>query len=95
MGEFEHDIDEAAGTKRWTFLDEGTLEKLLRSGWSALCLKAQRYFIKPLSKTIARSLGPTDPDGGEIRTAPPTTDCHRSILLARVHAVNLLVKERR
>ena len=35
MGEFEHDIDEAAGTKRWTFLDEETLEKLLRSGWSA------------------------------------------------------------
>ena len=35
VGEFAREIDEAAGTKRWTFLDEETLEELLRSGWSA------------------------------------------------------------
>ena len=35
LAPFEREIDEAARTQRWIFLDEDTLEALLRSGWSA------------------------------------------------------------
>jgi hypothetical protein len=35
LSEFEHEIDAAAGTKRWVFLDEDALEELARSGWLA------------------------------------------------------------
>jgi hypothetical protein len=34
LAEFEREID-AAGTKRWVFIDEGALEELTRSGWLA------------------------------------------------------------
>ena len=35
LAEFEREIDTAAGTKRWVFLDEHALEELARSGWLA------------------------------------------------------------
>lgn len=35
LGEFEREIEEAAGTKRWIFIDDEALEELVRSGWSA------------------------------------------------------------
>lgn len=35
LASFERDIDAAAGTKRWVFLDEKALDDLARSGWSA------------------------------------------------------------
>jgi hypothetical protein len=35
IDEFEREIDEAAGTQRWVFLDDEELEELLRAGWSA------------------------------------------------------------
>jgi hypothetical protein len=35
LREFEREIDEAAGTKRWLFVDGPALEELARSGWSA------------------------------------------------------------
>ena len=35
LAEFEHDIDAAAGTKGWAFLDEAALEELALAGWSA------------------------------------------------------------
>ena len=34
LTEFEREIDDAAGTKRWVFLDEAALRELIRSGWS-------------------------------------------------------------
>ena len=34
LTEFEREIDNAAGTKRWVFLDEDALQELIRSGWS-------------------------------------------------------------
>ena len=34
LGAFEREIDEAAGTKRWIFVDEASLDSLLRSGWT-------------------------------------------------------------
>lgn len=33
LAEFEREIDAAAGTKRWVFLDEDALEELTRTGW--------------------------------------------------------------
>jgi hypothetical protein len=35
LAEFEREIDAAAGTKRWVFVDEDALEELTRSGWLA------------------------------------------------------------
>jgi hypothetical protein len=35
LSEFEREIDAAAGTKRWVFIDEDALEELARSGWLA------------------------------------------------------------
>jgi hypothetical protein len=35
LAEFEDEIDAAAGTRRWIFLDEETLGDQIRSGWSA------------------------------------------------------------
>ena len=35
LEEFEREIDTAAGTKRWVFLDEDALDELTRSGWIA------------------------------------------------------------
>lgn len=35
LAEFECEIDAAAGTKRWVFLDEDALDELARSGWLA------------------------------------------------------------
>jgi hypothetical protein len=35
LAEFEREIDSAAGTKRWVFVDEDALEDLARSGWLA------------------------------------------------------------
>lgn|SRR5262249_50422174 len=35
LADFEREIDAAAGTKRWVFLDEDALEDLARSGWLA------------------------------------------------------------
>lgn len=35
LREFEREIDAAAVTKRWVFLDKDALEELARSGWSA------------------------------------------------------------
>ena len=44
LREFEREIDEAAGTKRWIFLDENELEELVRSGWSASSEEGARFF---------------------------------------------------
>ena len=35
LAQFEREIDEAAGTKRWVFIDEEALEELAGSGWLA------------------------------------------------------------
>jgi len=35
LADLERAIDDAAGTKRWTFLDEEALAELVHSGWSA------------------------------------------------------------
>ena len=35
LASFERQIDDAAGTKRWVFVDDESLGDLVRSGWSA------------------------------------------------------------
>ena len=68
LGEFERAIDEAAGTKRWIFLDEEVLEDLIRSGWSASTEEVSMFLQHAIERddvTIARrliELG-TDPHG--------------------------------
>ena len=33
LAHFEREIDAAANTKRWVFIDDDALEELARSGW--------------------------------------------------------------
>ena len=59
LGEFEREIDEAAGTKRWIFLDENALEQLVRSGWSASSEEGAKFLEEAIERddiTIARRL---------------------------------------
>jgi hypothetical protein len=59
LGEFERLIDEAAGTKRWIFLDEDALEDLVRSGWSAHSEQGATLLQQAIERddiTIARRL---------------------------------------
>jgi hypothetical protein len=59
LAEFEREIDEAAGTKRWIFLDEETLAALRRSGWSASTEEGARLLQEAIRRdeiTITRTL---------------------------------------
>jgi hypothetical protein len=59
LREFEREIDEAAGTKRWIFLDENELEELVRSGWSASSEEGATFLEQAIQRddiTIARRL---------------------------------------
>jgi ankyrin repeat protein len=91
IDEFEREIDEAAGTKRWVFLDDEALEELLRAGWSASSEEGAALLHEAIRRDdlrIARrliELG-SDLDG-------PPTNRLPSLLLARSsQMVRLLVK---
>ena len=59
LGQFEREIDDAAGTKRWVFLDEGALEELVRSGWSASSEEGAAFLRQAIDRddvAIARRL---------------------------------------
>ena len=59
LAPFEREIDEAAGTKRWIFLDEETLEALRTSGWSASAEEGAKLLREAIERdevTIARIL---------------------------------------
>jgi ankyrin repeat protein len=91
IDEFEHEIDDAAGTKRWVFLDDEELEELLRAGWSASSEEGAALLHEAIRRDdlrIARRLiwlG-SDLDGPPTKRLPP-------LLLARSsQMVRLLVK---
>lgn len=57
--DFEREIDAAAGTKRWVFLDEDALEELARSGWLASSEEGAALLKQAIERddvTIARRL---------------------------------------
>ena len=76
LGELERQIDEAAGTRRWIFLDEETLEALIRSGWSASSEEGATLLRQAIGRddvAIARALIAlgADLDGPPENRTPP------------------------
>jgi hypothetical protein len=73
---FEREIDGAAGTRRWVFLDEDALEELARSGWLASSDEGATLLQQAIQRddlAIARrliELG-SDPDGPLVDRFPP------------------------
>jgi hypothetical protein len=91
LGEFEREIDEAAGTKRWIFLDENALEELVRSGWSASGEEGATFLEQAIERddiAIARRLIELGSNlGGPARNRLPSLISARSSSM-----VDLLVK---
>jgi len=90
LDEFERKIDDAAGTKRWVFLDDEALEELLRTGWSAsseegaaLLQQAIKRDDLPIARRLIE-LG-SDLDGPPTNRLPPLLSARSSQM------VNLLV----
>jgi hypothetical protein len=91
LGEFEREIDEAAGTKRWIFLDENELEELVRSGWSASSEEGAKFLEQAIERDdipIARRMIELGANlGGPRRNPLPSLSSARSGSM-----VDLLVK---
>lgn len=90
LREFEREIDEAAGTKRWIFLDAPALEELARSGWSPSSVEGATLLRQAIERDdvpIARRLIDLGADlNGASKNLPP-------LMSARSKAmVELLVK---
>jgi hypothetical protein len=91
LARLERDIDMAAGTKRWIFLDEQTLQELTQAGWVAtteegaiLLQEAIRRDDLPIAQRLIEL-------GGDL--AGPSTDRFPPLLLAQSGPmVDLLVK---
>jgi len=91
LAQFAREIDAAAGTKRWVFLDEEALEELARSGWLASGEEGAALLKQAIERddvAIARrliELG-SDPDGPPDNRLPPLLSARSSSM------VDLLVK---
>ena len=88
---FEREIDSAAGTKRWVFLDEDALQELIRSGWSGsgeegatLLQQAIERDDLPIARRLIE-LG-SNPDGPSNNRLPPLLSARSGSM------VDLLVK---
>jgi hypothetical protein len=91
LGQFEHEIDEAAGTKRWVFLNEDALEELTRSSWPASGDEGAKLLQQTIERdevTLARRLIELGSDLGGPRESrlPPLLVAGSSAM------VDLLVK---
>ncbi len=91
LEEFEREIDDAAGTKRWVFIDESALEDLVKTRWSAASEEGAALLQKAVERDdvpIARRLIElrADPGGPKENRLPPLV----SALSAGM--VDLLVK---
>lgn len=91
LADFEREIDAAAGTKRWVFLDDDALEELTRSGWvasgedgAALLKQAIERDEVPIAQRLI-DLG-ADLDGPPGNRLPPLMAARSSAM------VNLLVR---
>ena len=91
LAEFEREIDIAANTKRWVFLDEDALEGLARSGWPAASDEGAALLKQAIERddvAIARrliELG-SDLDGPADNRLPPLLSARSGSM------VDLLVK---
>ncbi|HKE82403.1 MAG TPA: DUF6438 domain-containing protein [Vicinamibacterales bacterium] len=86
LREFEREIDTAAGTKRWEFLDEEALEELVRSGWLAsteegatLLQQAIGHDDVPIAQRLIE-LG-ADLDGPPDHRLPPLVSARSSAMV--------------
>ena len=86
LGELEREIDDAAGTRRWIFLDEEALEELVRSGWSASSDEGATLLQQAIERDdvpIARrliELG-SDIDGPPSNRVPPLLSARSSSMV--------------
>ena len=91
LAPFEREIDEAAGTKRWVFLDEAALDELIRSNWSASGDEGAKLLQQAIEKddvTLARRLIELGSDlGGPAETRLPPL-----LVASSTSMVDLLVK---
>jgi hypothetical protein len=91
LAQFEREIDTAAGTKRWVFLDEDALEELIRSRWAASSEEGATLLQQAIERDdlpIARrliELG-SDLDGPPNNRLPPLLSARSGSM------VDLLVK---
>jgi hypothetical protein len=91
LAEFEREIDDVAGTKRWVFVDEEALEELRRSGWSASSDEGAALLHQALQSDdvqIARRLI----ELGSNLNGPPTNRLPPLLLARSSQMVDLLVK---
>ena len=91
LAEFEREIDAAAGTTRWVFLDEDALAELRRSGWLASSEEGATFLQQAIARDdvpIARTLIElgSDLDGPPNNRLPPLISARSSAM------VDLLVK---
>jgi len=61
LADFEREIDEAAGTKRWVFIDEDALEELTRAGWLASSKEGATLLQQAIEHVPIESGKPTRP----------------------------------
>jgi hypothetical protein len=61
---FERDVDAAAQTTRWVFLDETTVEELLRSGWARVARRGGALAQGGDRARRARNRTSADPGAG-------------------------------
>jgi hypothetical protein len=99
LGEFERAIDEAAGTKRWIFLDEDALEELVRSGWSASGDDGAKFLQQAIERddvAIARRLIELgcDLDGPSENRLPPLVSARSSSMVELLVRVGANANER-
>jgi hypothetical protein len=91
LGPFELDIDRAAGTKRWVFLDDEALDELTRSNWSASGEEGAKLLQESISKdevSLARRLIELGADLG----GPADNRLPPLMLATSAAMVDLLVK---
>jgi hypothetical protein len=94
------EIDEVAGTKRWTFLDEPVLTALLRSGWRAGTDEGANFLREAIRRDdvpIARMLiqAGADLNGPADRPAPPLVGARSVAMVEMLIKAGAKVNDRR
>lgn len=99
LAPFEREIDEAARTKRWIFLDEDALEALIRSGWSASSEEGATLLQQAIGRddiAIARTLIEmgADLDGPRENRLPPLLSARSGSMVSLLASAGADANER-